>query len=68
MGFMGALVVWEQPFLTSLKIAIYKGFFWGMSKISKGLGVLEKERPNRKGGLDASVYYVSPLAGEKFVF
>ena len=54
--------------MTSLRVAIYKEFFWGMSKISKGVGISEKERPNIKGGLDASTYYVSPSAGGKFVF
>ena len=26
--------MWEEPFLASLNVAIYKGFYWGMSKIS----------------------------------
>ena len=34
MCFLTMKVVWEEPFLAGLNVAIYKGFYWGMSKIS----------------------------------
>ena len=37
-------------FWTSLKVAIYEGFYWGMSKISK-------EGMSKREGTDPSVHY-----------
>ena len=41
MGFR-TVVVWEQPFFTSLRVTIYGRFCWGMNNISKW-GEVKKE-------------------------
>ena len=54
-GFRTVLVVWEKPFMTSLKVAIYERFTGGCAKFQKRK--FKKGGSNIKGGSDPSAHY-----------